>query len=89
MRQWLRHLASAGYSVHLLYYSLDKSFVPTDVSSLERFDYDQFIEIPVHSGLVGHNTNGLNVHVDDWCGEEVCLRRRAPLSHSILTTWPS
>lgn len=71
MRQWLRLLRQEGDEVHLLYYGLDmddprnKSAEP--VSAL----CDKSVIVPVKSVLVGRNGNGLNTHVDDWCGPEV------------------
>ena len=75
MRQWLRHLRAVGYRIHVLYYELEKRSIPADVVTSQRWNYDLFLSVPVESILVGRNRNGLNVHVDDWCGGELLTRQ--------------
>ena len=70
MRRWLAHLKSAGYTVHLAYYMYDIEAVDTDMRRASLYEYDLYKEIPVVSKLTGANYNGLNIHVDDWCGCE-------------------
>jgi glycosyltransferase involved in cell wall biosynthesis/SAM-dependent methyltransferase len=70
MRRWLGHLRSAGYRIHLAYYELDPRDATDEMRERARREYDQYLEIPVGSQLVGHMPDGLNIHVDDWCGEE-------------------
>ncbi len=67
MRYWIRSLADAGYAVHLVYYPCE-GLPSEDVSSLPIANYHV---IPCTSKIAGRNQNGLNVHVDDWCGGEV------------------
>lgn len=71
IRHWLRHLRSAGWRIHLLYYGLDKASVAPSALAQARFEFDLYREVPVTSPLVGSNENGLNVHTDDWCGAEL------------------
>lgn len=71
MRQWLRHLRGAGYRIHLLYYALDGAAASADPRRREAFPHDLFVEVSVGTELVGINSDGLNVHVDDWCGAEL------------------
>lgn len=70
MRRWLAHLKAAGYKVHLAYYMYDIGAVNADMRRASLYEYDLYREIPVVSKLTGANYNGLNIHVDDWCGAE-------------------
>lgn len=70
MRRWLDHLKAAGYAVHVVYYMYDIGAVNADMRRASLYEYDIYKEIPVVSKLTGANYNGLNVHVDDWCGVE-------------------
>ncbi|MCR9076057.1 MAG: hypothetical protein NXI07_08455, partial [bacterium] len=70
MRRWLDHLKAAGYIVHVVYYMYDTGSVQTDMRRAALYEYDLYKEVPVVSKLTGANYNGLNVHVDDWCGVE-------------------
>jgi glycosyltransferase involved in cell wall biosynthesis len=70
IRHWLDYLKSAAYCVHLLYYAVDIKQTTPEMRDHARFEYDLYREVEVVSDLVGTNKNGLNVHVDDWCGEE-------------------
>lgn len=70
MRRWLDHLKGAGYTVHVLYYTYDLNAVNADMRRQALYDYDLYKEVAVVSKLTGANYNGLNVHVDDWCGIE-------------------
>ncbi len=70
MRRWLDHLKAAGYIVHVVYYMYDIGSVQTDMRRAALYEYDLYKEVPVVSKLTGANYNGLNVHVDDWCGVE-------------------
>lgn len=70
MRRWLDHLKRAGYLVHVVYYMYDAGSVNADMRRASLYEYDLYKEIPVESKLTGANYNGLNVHVDDWCGIE-------------------
>lgn len=70
MRQWLDHLKIAGYRVHLLYYMLEIEQTTPEMRRRAQQEYDLYHEVKVSSRLVGSNREGLNVHVDDWCGEE-------------------
>jgi SAM-dependent methyltransferase len=71
MRQWLDHLRAAGYRLHVVYYGLDRTSVTEEMRRAMRRDYDLAVEVDVTTRLVGSNRNGLNVHVDDWCGFEL------------------
>jgi glycosyltransferase involved in cell wall biosynthesis len=71
MRHWLDHLHQAGYEIHVLYYATDLEHVTEDMKKRARGAYELWREAPVETALVGVNKNGLNVHVDDWCGPEV------------------
>ena len=71
MRQWLDHLRAAGYRVHMLYYGLDKSLMTEKLHQATRRMADIVVEVDVETHIVGRNCNGLNVHVDDWCGKEL------------------
>ena len=70
MRLWLDHMKRAGYITHLVYYMYDHGCVSTDMRRETLHQFDLYKEIPVSSKLTGANYNGLNVHVDDWCGIE-------------------
>ena len=70
MRIWLDHLRDAGYRVHLVYYMYDLSAVTSEMRREALKSYNLYLEVDVESRLVGKNRNGLNVHVDDWCGVE-------------------
>ncbi len=70
MRLWLDHLRRAGYIVHVAYYMYDTGAVSADMRRAALREYDLYREIPVSSRLTGANYNGLNLHVDDWCGAE-------------------
>lgn len=70
MRRWLDHLKAAGYIVHVVYYMYDTGSVQTDMRRAALYEYDLYKEVPVVSKQTGANYNGLNVHVDDWCGVE-------------------
>lgn len=71
MRQWLDHLRRAGYRIHLVYYDLEKTLVTEPLRRATRRMADMVVEVDVATRLVGSNRNGLNVHVDDWCGIEL------------------
>lgn len=71
MRQWLVHLRAAGYRVDLLHYATDGSIPDRDLVPMAVWPHDRLIRTQVLSPLVGHNAAGLNVHVDDWCGDEL------------------
>jgi glycosyltransferase involved in cell wall biosynthesis len=71
MRQWLEHLRSAGYRIHLLYYNLQKTTVTERLRQEYNRMADMVVEVDVATRVVGSNRNGLNVHVDDWCGIEL------------------
>jgi glycosyltransferase involved in cell wall biosynthesis/SAM-dependent methyltransferase len=71
MRQWLDYLKAAGYGVHVLYYALDRNSVPSELRRKVYHEYEMWVEVDVTTCLVGANRNGLNVHVDDWCGKEL------------------
>lgn len=70
MRRWLEHLKLAGYTVHVVYYMYDIGAVSADMRRAALHEYDLYKEIAVESRLTGANYNGLNIHVDDWCGIE-------------------
>ena len=70
MRRWLGHLKDAGYRVHVVYYMYDISAVSADMRRTALREYDLYKEVAVESRLTGANYNGLNIHVDDWCGME-------------------
>lgn len=70
MRRWLDHLKRAGYRVHVVYYMYDAGSTNADMRRASLYEYDLYKEVPVESKLTGANYNGLNVHVDDWCGIE-------------------
>ena len=70
MRLWLDHMKRAGYITHLVYYMYDIGAVSADMRRRALYDFDLYREIPVSSKLTGANYNGLNLHVDDWCGPE-------------------
>lgn len=70
MRLWLDHMKRAGYITHLVYYMYDSGTVSADMRRETLHQFDLYKEIPVVSKLTGANYNGLNVHVDDWCGHE-------------------
>lgn len=68
MRQWLEHLRSAGYRIHILLYGME----PRAKGQIRlAYPYDLLQEVPVETASVGSNRNGLNVHVDEWCGIEL------------------
>lgn len=71
MRQWLQYLRSAGYRVHVVYYATDEKDVTDDMRQALRRDHELVMEVPVTTKSVNRNANGLNVHVDDWCGVEL------------------
>lgn len=70
MRRWLDHLKLAGYVVHVVYYMYDIGVVSADMRRNAMYEYDLYKEVSVTSKLTGANYNGLNLHVDDWCGNE-------------------
>lgn len=70
MRRWLDHLKRAGYVVHVVYYMYDIGAVSADMRRKALYEYDLYKEVAVVSKLTGANYNGLNLHVDDWCGRE-------------------
>jgi glycosyltransferase involved in cell wall biosynthesis/SAM-dependent methyltransferase len=70
MRRWLDHLKMAGYKVHVVYYMYDAGAASADMRRASLYEYDLYKEVAVESKLTGANYNGLNVHVDDWCGIE-------------------
>ena len=70
MRFWLDKLRKRGYKIHLLYYMLDSRDVKACMHDRCLLEYDKYIQVPVESCSVNVNRNGLNVHVDDWCGFE-------------------
>ena len=70
MRRWLEHMKQAGYITHLVYYMYDIGAVTADMRRQALAGFDLYKEIPVTSKLTGANYNGLNLHVDDWCGPE-------------------
>ncbi|MFD2250241.1 glycosyltransferase involved in cell wall biosynthesis/SAM-dependent methyltransferase [Pseudochelatococcus lubricantis] len=71
MRQWLAYLKEADYRIHVLYYGIDKETIDETVRRRAGGEYDLYREIDVSTQLVGGNRNGVNVHVDDWCGREL------------------
>ena len=71
MRFWLDAYRAAGYAIHLVWYMYDARDVTKDMRDKASALYDHYVEIPVESRLTGMNSNGLDVHVDDWCGPEV------------------
>jgi glycosyltransferase involved in cell wall biosynthesis/SAM-dependent methyltransferase len=70
MRRWLDHLKAAGYIVHVVYYMYDIGAASADIRRASLYEYDLYKEVAVESRLTGANYNGLNLHVDDWCGPE-------------------
>ncbi len=70
MRRWLDHLKRAGYVVHVVYYMYDIGAVSADMRRAALHEYGLYKEVAVESKLTGANYNGLNLHVDDWCGLE-------------------
>ena len=70
-RVWLDHLRLWGYRIHVLYYGIDLEHVSEEMRRASLHEYDLYLEVAVTTGSVGRNENGLNVHVDDWCGEEL------------------
>jgi glycosyltransferase involved in cell wall biosynthesis/SAM-dependent methyltransferase len=70
MRLWLDHMKRAGYITHLVYYMYDSGAVTAEMRRSTLHQFDLYREIPVTSKLTGANYNGLNLHVDDWCGAE-------------------
>ena len=70
MRLWLDYLKGAGYRVHVVYYMFDRQSTTFEMRRRALREYDLYLEVDVESNLVGRNRNGLNVHVDDWCGQE-------------------
>ncbi|MBL4697707.1 MAG: glycosyltransferase, partial [Phycisphaerales bacterium] len=70
MRLWLDHMKRAGYITHLVYYGYDLGEVSGDMRRMALHEFDLYKEIQVKSKLTGSNYNGLNLHVDDWCGIE-------------------
>ena len=70
MRYWLDDLRQKGYEIHLVYYAYDRQAVTDEMIAWGWSNFDLYREIAITSSLVGHNRNGLNVHVDDWCGIE-------------------
>jgi len=70
MRLWLDHMKQAGYTTHLVYYMYDIGAVNADMRRAALYKFDLYKEIKVTSKLTGANYNGLNIHVDDWCGIE-------------------
>jgi glycosyltransferase involved in cell wall biosynthesis len=80
MRQWLAHLRAAGYRIHLLYYNLESSRMTLPLRQATRRLADMVVEVEVESLTVGSNSNGLNVHVDDWCGAELLEAVRSQVS---------
>lgn len=70
MRLWLDYLKDAGYHVHVAYYTYDLEHATPEQRRTALRKYELYKEIPVSSRLVGSNYDGLNLHVDDWCGIE-------------------
>ena len=92
MRRWLDHMKAAGYLVHVVYYMYDHGAVNADMRRSSLYEYDLYREVPVESRLTGANYNGLNVHVDDWCGieamdavSELCARYEYDIA---ITNYP-
>lgn len=72
MRDWLNQFRRAGYETHLLYYAGDLPGTVTESMRETVHRYcDFYHEVKPSSPLVGLNSNGRNVHVDDWCGIEL------------------
>jgi hypothetical protein len=71
MRQWLKQLRASGYRIHLLQYNLEQTRETYQLRQATRQLADMVFEIDLETRLVGSNKNGLNVHVDDWCGSEL------------------
>lgn len=71
MRHWLAYLRAAGYRVHVLYYATDTELVSDQMRERAAAQADLYKEVPLQTKLWGVNTDGLNVHVDDWCGKEL------------------
>lgn len=71
IRQWLRVLKESGYNIHIYHYLYDKDSYSEEINDhIDRY-CDKYFAVPVETRLVGDNRNGLNVHVDDWCGIEL------------------
>ena len=70
-RVWLDHLRMSGYRIHVLYYGIDLEHVSEEMRRASLHEFDLYLEAAVTTGSVGRNENGLNVHVDDWCGTEL------------------
>jgi glycosyltransferase involved in cell wall biosynthesis len=72
MRDWIDAFGAAGYAIDLLYYAGDPpGAVTAEMARAAAEACAQVETVAVRSPLVGSNTNGLNVHVDDWCGPEL------------------
>ena len=71
IRYWLELFHHQGYEIHLLYYGIDARDIRNKKQSGDAKCYDKIFSIPVTSYSTSANSNGLNVHVDDWCGLEV------------------
>lgn len=72
IRFWLDNFRRSGYKIDILYYKYDSEIIQMVNLPSEQVSSscDRLIEVEVESMLVGRNQNGLNVHVDDWCGIE-------------------
>ena len=81
MRRWLADLQAREYQTHVAYYRYDSSSVSEEMRERARLEYPVYLEVDVTTPLVGVNKNGLNVHVDDWCGPEF-LNAISNLVHS-------
>ncbi len=71
IRHWLDIFRHQGYKIHLLYYGIDAKDMRNKKEGPLDACCDKLFSVPVVSYSVGCNQNGLNVHVDDWCGPEV------------------
>lgn len=69
-KQFLDYLRKAGFIVHLLYYEHQRGSVTDAMRAAAMDDFEHYHEVPVVSQLVGRNQDGMDVHVDDWCGAE-------------------
>lgn len=77
MRFWIDRFKLLGYVVHLVWYMYDRNDVTEQMRRDAQTAFEHYVEIPVESLLTGINSNGLDVHTDDWCGPEVIETIRA------------
>ena len=77
MRFWIDRFRLLGYAMHLVWYMYDQNDVTEQMRRDAQTAFEHYVEIPVESLLTGMNSNGLDVHTDDWCGPEVIETIRA------------